>query len=628
MDSAVIENKTDLKIGWALMRVSTKNQAEVQHGSLEQQKHMLTRWSLQQSEKSNSRYEITKFFEEDISGRGKAIHKRMALMEIERAIELKTIDFIVFEKVDRLARDMIYNLGLVKKAHENGVEVHEFESGKIDLRDRGSRLGFNIKNLLAEEYSLDLEEKITKKLREARINNGKDTSTCPVLGLDPHPTKRGMYVINKKEQEILLDIFKKFLVCGSIKETADYCQSKNYRTKERQTKEKTDKDGNIVPSEKIGGELIGSKNIRNILTNPKIRGFAHFKDTWNQFPKLQDEKGMVRWEYPHGPVIPLELFDEAQQMLVKNAKFNSRIRGTVYLLSQILFYEDGTKFSGAGAHGRNEDYEYYHCRAKKFRIRKEKIESAILQRVKEYLSNSEILKKMIDETNQTADQGKNLLADRISELKTKLFENKKVIEGFSNYIRQAALSNPLQLDSVIRTITSERDKAETENLVLERELATSEKQLGELKLENQDKAMRTNLESLLKNFDKQEDKKKRDIIHLIIPRIVVHEDNKLEIWVRRDLSKKSGGNFSRGQEKFGCESKVTGTWGAAQGVKNHFGQGVASYQSEKNSVIGLEQNGLIKFSGEKKFFEFPASSSSEGLSHLEESGSSEYQMAE
>jgi DNA invertase Pin-like site-specific DNA recombinase len=96
-----------LKIGWALMRVSTKSQAEVQHGSLEQQRHMLERWSEQRSEASGRRYEITRFFEEDISGRGKAIHKRMALIEIERAIENRAIDFIVFEKVDRLARDMI-----------------------------------------------------------------------------------------------------------------------------------------------------------------------------------------------------------------------------------------------------------------------------------------------------------------------------------------------------------------------------------------------------------------------------------------------------------------------------------------------------------------------------------------
>jgi DNA invertase Pin-like site-specific DNA recombinase len=158
----------------------------------------------------------------------------------------------LFEKVDRLARDMIYNLGLLKKAQEYGVEVFEFESGKIDLRDRGSRLGFNIKNMLSEEYSLDLEEKITKKQREARINNGKDTSTFPALGLDPHPAKRGMYLINKKEQEVVTDIFKKFIELGSIKGLADYCRERGYKTKVRITKEKSDREGNIIPPKKVG----------------------------------------------------------------------------------------------------------------------------------------------------------------------------------------------------------------------------------------------------------------------------------------------------------------------------------------------------------------------------------------
>lgn len=256
-----------IKIGWALLRVSTKNQALVQHGSLEQQRHMLERWSANQSEITGHTYEITRFFEEDISGRGKAIHKRLALVEVERAIESRSIDFIVFEKVDRLARDMIYNLGLVKKAHQKGIEVHEFESGKIDLRDRGSRLGFNIKNLLAEEYSLELEEKITKKQREARINNGKDIATCPVLGLDPHPGKRGMYVINPEEQKIVIDIFEHFTKTSSLLATSRYCKEKGYKTKTRWTKEKVDQQGNIIKPREVGGEPLSPKRLRYLLEN-------------------------------------------------------------------------------------------------------------------------------------------------------------------------------------------------------------------------------------------------------------------------------------------------------------------------------------------------------------------------
>jgi len=526
---------TKLKIGWALMRVSTKSQAEVQHGSLEQQRHMLERWSLQQSEATGQPYQITRFFEEDISGRGKAIHKRMALMEIEKAIDAKTVDFIVFEKVDRLARDMIYNLGLVKKAHENGVEVHEFESGQIDLKDRGSRLGFNIKNLLAEEYSLDLEEKITKKQREARINNGKDTFTCPILGLDPHPSKRGMYVINKKEQETLIDIFKKFIECGSIKETSKYCIKKGYVNKSRMTKEKVDKLGNIIPPRQIGGEPLSPKRLRYLLSHPKIRGFAFFQDTWNQFKKEQDENGMVRWDYAHGSVVPLELFDEVQRVLEKNHKFDGWTRKSVYLLTGILFHEEGIKLTGAGAGGRNNHYEYYHCREKNLRIPKDKIEKLIIKRVKDYMGNSDLLEKLLAEVKPMADMGIPFLKEEITEIRKKISENRKVIEGFSNYLRQAALTNTNNLESVIRTLGLERDRAETEIQILERELANKESRLDELSTGRKQYGLKEYLDQVLESFDTQADNKKREIIHTIIPKIEVLRANKLRLHVRTDF---------------------------------------------------------------------------------------------
>lgn len=539
--------QSQLKIGWALVRVSTKNQAQVQHGSLEQQRHMLERWSSQQSERSGQPYQITRFFEEDVSGRGKSLHKRMALMEIERAIESKAIDFIVFEKVDRLARDMIYNLGLVKKAHEYEVEVHEFESGKIDLRDRGSRLGFNIKNLLAEEYSLDLEEKMAKKQRESRFNNGKDVSTLPVLGLDPHPGKRGMYVINKKEQEIVIDIFKKFVECASIVETSKYCINKGYKTKTRKTKEQTDKLGNIIPPKTIGGHSFATRQVYYLLTNQKIRGYGFFKDTWNQFDKKRDEKGLVRWNYPHGPVVPPELFEEAQIVLEKSKKFDSRTRGTVYFLTGILEHEDGTKFSGAAAGGRNDHYEYYHCKKHKLRIQKDRIESLILKRIKDYMQDSELLNKLIADVKPMADMGKNLIKNEVSKIKARIKENLKVIEGFTNYLRQAALTDVSSLESTLRTIGLERDRAETENQVLERELANKENQLHELNSDKKEKGLKEFLDQVMKNFDKMSDSKKREIIHTIIPKIQILPKNKLKLFVRTDF-KSEGQNRESGKD--------------------------------------------------------------------------------
>ena len=44
------------KGGYGIVRVSSARQAEVQHGSLEQQKHMIERWAKDQSEINGQKF--------------------------------------------------------------------------------------------------------------------------------------------------------------------------------------------------------------------------------------------------------------------------------------------------------------------------------------------------------------------------------------------------------------------------------------------------------------------------------------------------------------------------------------------------------------------------------------------
>jgi DNA invertase Pin-like site-specific DNA recombinase len=527
MIEALRANEPKLKIGWALMRVSTKDQALVQHGSLEQQRHMLERWSTQQTEVTGQTYEITRFFEEDISGRGKSLHKRLALVEIERAIDAKAIDFLVFEKVDRLARDMIYNLGLVKKANANGIEVHEFESGKIDLRDRGSRLGFNIKNLLAEEYSLELEEKITKKQREARVNNGKDTSTMPVLGLDPHPGKRCMYVINQKEQKIVEKIFEYFLKSGSILETANWANENGFRTKIRWTKESVDTNGNIIKPKEIGGEKFDSKRIRYLLSNQKLRGHAKFKDSWNQFPKMQDAEGFVSWDYAHGPVISPELFQKIEDLLATHSLKDTRQREHFYFLSGILFHEDGTRYQGTPVTAKN--IHYYYCPKHKQRIRKDMLENLIFNRIKEYLEKGDLLPKLIATAQTHQSAGLPFIQEEISEIQNKIKECNKVIEGFSTMLRKSVLLGGDNAETIIRTLTEEKESAQKEVLLLQRQLDMLEFKKKSFLDEKRGPALAQKIKAVLKTLDQKPDIEKMQILQSIVKKVVVYGKSKIEV---------------------------------------------------------------------------------------------------
>ena len=526
-----------VKLGIGLVRVSSPGQANVQHGSLEQQRHMLMRWAERQGEKAGCEYKIQRVIEEDISGRHDSMHKRTGLHEARIAIRNGKVDFFVIEKLDRLSRDKIGNQLFIEAANENGVEVHEVESGLINLKDRGNRLGFNIKNIMAEEYSLDLEEKVTKKQREARVNNGKDTATFPVLGLDPHPTKTGMFVINEKEKQIVEDVFTQFCILGgSLKATAGYCDRKGYQTKVRYTKQKVDKNGNIIPPRKVGGARFDITNVRYLLTNPKYRGYHYFKDTWNQFTKLQDPNGYVRWEYAHGPVIDLELFRTVQGLLkqneIKDIRSPKGDTGKVYLLSGILQTPDGVFFHGSAAKGGSN--LYYEHKETRRRIVKERIEEAVCDRLKQYLSDSATLREVINLSLKNRLLGLPMIEDEIKEARTKIAKLEGTLGGFSEAIREAAAKNPAKLPEICALILDEKKWAETDLALAKTGLEDLLQKKERITTEFKEKTILDYLTLGLERFEERSDLQKKQILQGIVRRVVLHPEGRLELTIDPD----------------------------------------------------------------------------------------------
>lgn len=520
------------KVGYGIVRVSSNRQAEVQHGSLEQQKHMIERWAKDQSEINGCKFQVTRVIEEDISGKGSELHKRKGLHELERAIEEREIDFFVAEKVDRIARDQIYNLTLVKKAQEYGVEVYEIESGLINLRDRGSRLGFNIKNMLAEDYVLELEEKVTKKGREARVNNGKDKSTLPVLGLDPHPTKSCMYVRNEEEIKIVKDILREFIKCKSHTQTLEYCHAKGYRTKARMTRPKVDREGNLIPSRRIGGEPFTKGSLKGFLENPKYRGWSKFKDTWNQFPQLQDDDGAVKWEYAHGAIIDEAMAKDVDAILasmhLKNPK-KSRYNG--FLLTGVLMSEDGSRYHGDPA--KSGANPYYYNKTQRKRIPCEELDKLVIQRVKEYLDKEGVIEGVIEKFLKHKNVGVPFLEEEKARLRNKIRDLAKVIESFSETLRQAALAGQ-NVAELAQSLLEERKKAEGEHLVLKERLGALEGKTEQFKRNLQGISLRKFLGLVLTRFDRIPDMKKKQIIQSVVPRAVVRNDGILELHIDLD----------------------------------------------------------------------------------------------
>lgn len=100
---------------------------------------------------------------------------------------------------------------------------------------------------------------------------------------------------------------------------------------------------------------------------------------------------------PHGPLIKdVQLLDAVTSKLedtyAKNKK--SGKNDYVYLLSHILFHEDGTRFSGQPA--KELKYRYYYSKTQKIRIHCDELDKEVISRIKKTMLDDETFKNMIE----------------------------------------------------------------------------------------------------------------------------------------------------------------------------------------------------------------------------------------
>ena len=548
------------RVGCALIRVST-NKQDLFGGSLEQQKNMIKRWIEWEADIKNEEFEIKYWFEERNSGKASNTEKRKALKEIRKLMESGLVQFVIFEKIDRLSRDMIFNLQFIKLADKYNIDVYDLESrGLISSKDRIGKSNFINRSAKAEEYSDELEEKISKKAWSAKVNNGKDNSTVPILGLDAHPTRKGMYVINESEQKVVADIAHKLLQTGSYKETVKYCKKKNYRTKKRTTQEKFDSEGELIPSRIIGGREFDSEYIKFLLTNPKLRGKQTFFDRWGLFPDLQDENGYVTANYAHESILPEETWQKLDNFFESVKKTNKKERKRVHLLSGLLIASDGTNFFGEPAKsGKNP---YYRNNANDLRYKQEKINNFVMARVKEYFMNSLTITRLFKQAQKDRNLGLPILQERIIDIGKDIQNLENQVAAFSDKVKELVLSGKQDL-SVFELIDEEKKKAE-------KALVTKRKESEDLK--DQKKYLlkqmnSSNIEAFMKNgwnkFSKMSDSSKKTFLNQIIHSIVIFIDNprKIQINLRPDPN-----GFVKGSlvHNTGARVHLTSKWWSMQ----------------------------------------------------------------
>ncbi|OAZ17662.1 recombinase [Lactococcus lactis RTB018] len=290
IDSLAQVKSSKLRVA-AYARVSTSSEEQLL--SLENQK-----LHYEQRILANSKWEFVEmYFDEGISGT--KIDKRDGLKRLLQDCENGKVDFILTKSISRFSRNALDCLEMVRKLNDLNIFI-EFEKENINTQTMDGELMLSILSSLAESESRSLSQN-TKWGIEKRFQNGTYKIGYPPFGYD---WVDGVMVINKEQALVVKDIFADVLKGTSTGDIAEKLNQQGVTTKRRKTWHGTTIRG-IIKNEKYIGDALFGKTFTDDSFKRKIN---------------RGDKNQYFMEGHHSAIIDKETFDQAQQMLVQNAK--------------------------------------------------------------------------------------------------------------------------------------------------------------------------------------------------------------------------------------------------------------------------------------------------------------------
>jgi hypothetical protein len=514
------------KQGAGVLRVSTEIQALTQHGSMEAQNQRIERWIEARRYVSDANYKITTWVKEEQSAYREKNLKRVQMMDLMQKMERGEVDFIVFESVSRLFRAVDFATNFIRLAEKMRIEVWEIESG-INYNSPGNPFVFQMfimKAASSEVESAITSHRVSSKHREAMTIHGKDPSPrASFLGLDLHPKKVGFYVVNQSELEIVIDIMKAFVNFKNYQETIEYCSDKNYRTKVFYSKQRVDKFGNIIAPQKMGGEPFDQASLRAMFTNDRYSGKAQFEDKIDQFPDLQDENGIITWNYAHGQIIDQALLGKVQETMCV-AGFTKRPRKKATrdfsLLTGLIADSQGQTYHCQSA--KDHQYRYYFNPTNSHRVSMEEFDAKFINLLDSYKNQSSAIETILDEYLGKLQREVATYGDQVADIALKMDKCKQDLDQLQISKRQKLIESAN--NKVILSFDEEIKK-------VERELAELADKKIEINRKKETAIMSCNSDYIKKSFEmtveaikKSKGSEQRLLIKSLVKRITVESD--------------------------------------------------------------------------------------------------------
>ena len=373
-----INKKWEVIEGAAYLRLSDDAQVAIERGSLEQQIHIAVAEAEYRSELEKVNYKITEFYiEPGVTG---THGNRPEFIRLQKNIDCKLHQFIIFKEIARLVRDLEIWKRFFRLCQESECEI--FIRGlPFNPNDPASILLLDQLAAYAEFESRTTSKRIKESNHSALITSGKFNNDSPLLGFDVVKNKlgenSGFYEPNEKELKQVEWIMTSFLKVDRYKTLLDWCKEKNIKSK--------------------SGRYFNQSTLKALLQNSRFIGKwyrnKHNKD--RKQSKLMPYDRYVEVSLPHGSVIDEKLWDQVQVKIKSIAGSRAKSTKRCYPLSGLLQYEDGSPFVGSSAWGETTVSTYYYNAKNSIRVKAHIFEEETKKILKDIVDNSEKFQKSL-----------------------------------------------------------------------------------------------------------------------------------------------------------------------------------------------------------------------------------------
>jgi site-specific DNA recombinase len=445
---------------------------------------------------------------------------RPALNRLRQAAREGRVDVVLSYDPDRLSRKLYHQMILAEEFEKQGIKL-EFVTQDMGTSPE-DRMFFNMRGLVAEYEREKIRERTIRGSREkARLGRVVNAGVSP-FGFLYNKEKATLEEDPEKAQTLRLIFYTFANENLSLQRLADRLNRLHIPTPKGGDRWRASTLGIMLRNEVYIGRM---HQFRQYHIEPRLRRQPSTRNRKTSHV-LRPKEEWITVEVP--PLVPIELFEDVQRKLKRNADLSRRNTKREYLLSGILYCSQcGGRMGGHAIH----DISYYRCYRKDNpdrvplgldgkpqpcscpEVKAEIVEPAVWDTICQLIRYPDFLIQELHKRNTDNSQTKEILERELqlcqARLKAMPDEQRRLVEGYRK---------GLYADFMMR---EDMELIQKEQGELEKRKSELERQLTQRKLtESQETRIRSFTEKISSGLDTLDFAGRQELMRLLIEKVL------------------------------------------------------------------------------------------------------------